>query len=179
MTLLTLRPNGAGASTQLSKVGDTANYLCVDETSRDSATTYVKIVGSEDAAVTGIDLYALPDHSSESGTINSVTAVMVAKYVMRISTGAPRIQVNGTNYGNAAGGLTTSYATYSQTWATNPNSGVAWTWSDIDALQAGCVLTGARRSGDARATQIYIEVDYTEGGGAAFKQSRALLGVGW
>jgi hypothetical protein len=53
-----------------------------------------------------------------------------------------------------------SYTTYSRTYATNPNGGVAWTDGAIDNLQAGFRIGDQTWSG-LRATQITVDVYYT------------------
>jgi len=61
--------------------------------------------------------------------------------------------------------LTTSYATYSSDWSTNPITGLAWTWSDIDALQAGVrsVQVGASFEGYLWVTQLYVGIQTSQG----------------
>lgn len=54
----------------------------------------------------------------------------------------------------------TSYAAYSRTYATNPGSGLAWTDSDVDSLQAGFRIGDEDHSG-MRATQVTVDVYYT------------------
>jgi len=50
-------------------------------------------------------------------------------------------------------------------WTTDPNTGEAWTWEAINALQAGFDL----KCGDGRSkcTQLYVEVEYTPAAGIA------------
>jgi len=55
--------------------------------------------------------------------------------------------------------LTTTYTEYTSEWSINPATGLAWTWSAIDALEVGVksVQTGTW-IGEIRVTQIYVKV---------------------
>ena len=55
--------------------------------------------------------------------------------------------------------LTTSYEKYTGDWGLNPKTKTYWTWSDIDALQAGVESRGIGTwTGEIRVTQLYVEV---------------------
>jgi len=56
--------------------------------------------------------------------------------------------------------VTTSYASYSYQWDTNPQTGNAWTWDEIDALQIGVGLRKAANGVATGCTQVYAEVSY-------------------
>jgi len=71
----TLRPNGAGTTTQLTPVGDTPNWECVDEETADDDTTYVK----NTEATWKTDTYAMQNHSVGSGDIEQVIVYVRAK----------------------------------------------------------------------------------------------------
>lgn len=135
----TLRPNGAGSETAITTQypASTEHWDKVDEETPDDGTTYVS-AGS--AFVWQRDLYALPDHTG-SGTINSVTVYARLKDdAGSRSTGKISIRTNGTTYDTSAYALTTSWANFSNVWTTNPNTSSAWTWDEIDALEAGISL---------------------------------------
>jgi hypothetical protein len=103
-----------------------------------------------------LDLYNLTNHSG-SGTISKI---IVHARVRDLTVGRIAIKTGGTIYysGNLSAGAT--YENKSFDWTTNPQTTIAWTWDDIDALQAGIELPG---TGGA-CTQLYVEVDYTAGG---------------
>lgn len=67
----------------------------------------------------------------------------------------------------------TTYVLFSETWATNPNTGTAWTVSDLDALQVG--VKKINGVGGA-VTYMYVEVNYTAGGGGAAGQIKVYNG---
>jgi UDP-2,3-diacylglucosamine pyrophosphatase LpxH len=58
--------------------------------------------------------------------------------------------------------LTTSYDDYSYTWATNPNTGKAWIWSDIKNLQIGVMLRGGFSEGirSSECTQVHATITF-------------------
>jgi PKD repeat protein len=112
------------------------------------------------------DLYNLPDQSL-TGTINSVTVYIEAERAILLvspqSSARPAIKTHGGIYYGTEVTLTTSYATYFYTWSTNPNTSTAWSWTEINDLQAGVSLRScnpylARQS---RCTHVYVVVDYT------------------
>src|SRR3989344_5262244 len=138
----TLRPNGAGSETAITTQfpASTFHYDKVDEETTDDNTTYVNAGGSNGWYR---DLYALPTHTG-SGVINSVTVYARLKDgVGSVSSGKISIRTNDTTYDTNAYALTTSWADKSNTWTTNPQTGSAWTWDEIDALEAGISLAYA------------------------------------
>jgi hypothetical protein len=153
MTTLYLRPNAAGNEAALSRYPNTgeANWQDVDEASPDEDATYVFSPATEDHR----DLYNLDD-TSQTGTINWIKVWMrcsglYAYTVIKVSgyTAREGSQVNPNVWSN-----------WSTQYTTNPDAGGAWTWAQLNALQAGVRLIGAEK-GDTRCTQVYIEVDYT------------------
>ncbi len=162
-----LRPNAAGDSTQLTKYPDSgANWDKVDEAVADDDTTYVKAVSTSYLR----DLYNLPAHSVGSGTINSITIYFcIATALSNKTAYAKPSQKSGTTVTDGTEvsktGVTT-YETFSQTYTTNPATGAAYTWDEIDALQIGLQLKISSTAGSsaAKCTQVYVEVDYTTGG---------------
>ncbi len=102
------------------------------------------------------------DDTSLTGTINSVTVYILARGTTSSSGYKIGIRSGETYYPSdgAANSLpvTTNYVEYSYTWLVNPGTLDAWTWSEINALQAGVAL---RKGG--RCTLIWVVVDYTSG----------------
>ncbi|MCG3219121.1 MAG: hypothetical protein KAR35_08955, partial [Candidatus Heimdallarchaeota archaeon] len=153
---LTLRPEGDGVSTNLTPTGEVSNYLCVDDVTSDDDISYV--INLDTGFLT--DTYATTDHTSELGNINSITVYVVVKI--------------GTSGGDAqivlrSGGVdypiditpTTTYASYSYQWTTNPADSQPWDWLDIDAMEIGVASSGGggpNRFG--RVTQVYAVVNY-------------------
>jgi hypothetical protein len=162
MAIETLRPNAAGDETSLSQYpASTYHWDKVDEATADDNTTYVYTT----AASYQRDLYNLPAHSVGSGTINSITIYFrIAINYSGTTVYAKPSQKSGTTVTDGTevtrtGAIT--YLTYSQTYTTNPATGVAYTWDEIDALQIGVCLKSGIYGISARCTQVYVEVDYT------------------
>ena len=134
---LYLYPNGSSA-TDLTAFGETENYECVDEIwhSPNDDTDYVY----SSASSTVSDWYDLPNHTTESGTINYVRVFGNALSYRGLTSGASYnfIVNDGStiDVGKNNAPLATSYLSYNETWATKPSGG-AWTWSDIDSMKIG------------------------------------------
>ena len=152
MTTLYLRPNGVGAETGLycNPSAGEANWQDVDEDPPD-VNTYVGMLGGSSR-----DLYALQDHTTETGTINWIKV-----WARVLGSGWNVIKVSGyaARDGNSGGGA--GYTNFNTQYSTNPDAGGAWTWAQLDALQGGVGLAGGKYD-ESRCTQVFIEVDYTE-----------------
>ena len=168
MATETLRPNGAGDDTELEPYDGTTNWQNVDEETPDGESTD----NYNDTNNWLRDLYAIADHSVGSGTINHVKVYAHCKF---FTSGTPensqlKITIKS---GEGAGApdtisegseetLTTTWTNYSHQWDTNPKTGSAWTWDEIDNLQAGVSLrAGGGDAYSADVTQVYVEVEYT------------------
>lgn len=151
---LTIRPNAAGATNQWTAVGCTDVWDCVNETTQNGDTDYVNV--SSD----GQDqFFNLEDHTTEIGEITNVRVIIWAKNEFPGDEDV-KICVNSSIYCSPVQSLTTSYAEYYYDWAEDPNGG-AWTWSDIDVLQAGVRSTiDGTWEGPVDVTQLYVEVTY-------------------
>ena len=154
-----LRPNAAGDETNQEPKDSAPNYGNVDEATPDEDTTYNRAAAGDDKR----DLYNLPASSGEE-TINFIKVYFRCKRAGTFGNAYayPAIKSDTTVTEGTQITLTSSYATYSQQWNTNPADGQAWEWSDIDALQIGTRLVGGTVR-EGRCTQVYVEVDYTAG----------------
>ncbi|MBI4302975.1 MAG: hypothetical protein HY665_01355 [Chloroflexi bacterium] len=160
----TLRPNDAGDETGISSQFPTsgAHWDKVDEAASDGDTTYV----ARNSGGWLEDLYNVANHYSGSGSINYVRVYMVARATGTPNQASARIHIktNGTEYDGSQVTVTTSYTAYSFQWDTNPQTDLAWTWSEIDALQIGVRIREANNNIPTRVTQVYVEVNYSGGG---------------
>jgi PKD repeat protein len=156
-----LVPNAAGSSPILSRVGAglTANWqACVTD---DGDTSYVYRTNNSYAT----DLYNLTTFTPPSSTcnINSVTVYIRARANGTVTQASAYISIRTTSTVNSSAypfTLTNNYDTYSYSWLTNP-AGSAWTWSQIDSLQAGPSLMRPGASGtDSRVTAVWVVVNY-------------------
>lgn len=158
----TLRPNAAGDETGLSFGGTTpadSNWESVDEDSSDDDVTYVE----SGAGVYETDLYNLAD-TALYGTINSVTVFVNCKGTkVGVFSAYTRIKTNGVAHDGSEITLTTTYVTYSTAYTTNPQTTAAWTWAEVNALQAGVALKKPTGGATSRCTQVWVVVNYTPG----------------
>jgi len=157
----TFRPHEAGDETKIEdqEPDSGEHWAKVDEVTSDGDNTYVY---TEDKKWQE-DLYRIPDHSTQTaaGDIDNVEVYMVSKGTSVDQTNAyAHIKTGGSEYNGTEETLTTSYATYSYQWDTNPQTTVAWAWDDIDALQIGIGLRQAEKGEGTRCTQVYAEVDF-------------------
>lgn len=129
----TFFPTGAGADTQLTPTGASANWQCVSEQSPDFDSTYVSsaTAGQE-------DLYAFTPALPTTNQIFGVGVKTLARkddsntrsIASLLSSGATVAQ-------GATNALGSSYVAYNDTYNTDPNTSAAWTVSAVNALQAG------------------------------------------
>ncbi len=108
------------------------------------------------------DLYQLTNYMEAGGfeTINSVTVHFrvagspgaIARAIIRTNDS----YFKGNDEIHPGGG----YADMSYQWTVNPDTDEAWTWDEINELQAGISLQGVKHGGPTRCTQVYVKVDY-------------------
>ncbi len=166
---LTIRPNGAGSETSISyQYPDSgSHYDKVDEETADDDSTYV---WTPDTASWERDLYALED-TSQTGDIEKIKVYWRVECSNPIICDAcamgqaskPSIRTHNTTYDGSETDhydACNSYYTYSREWTTNPYTGNAWTWDEINSLEAGANLYADSDAGYARLTQVYVEVYY-------------------
>jgi hypothetical protein len=55
----------------------------------------------------------------------------------------------------------TNFVTYSWQCDINPSTNEAWTWEELNQLQAGLTAKGDKRNNPALCTQVYVVVNYT------------------
>jgi hypothetical protein len=152
----TLRPDTAGSQTGLSQVPATGNqWDKVDEVTVDSDTTYVYSSASNYQE----DLYniATPNNFGQIIYVK-VYLVVRATVAPTRTTAYVHIVTGGNQFNSPELTVTTGYDTYSYQWNQNPNTGQAWSWSDIDALQIGAGLRRPAVGSETRLTQVYAEV---------------------
>lgn len=154
---ITLRPDGTGSLTNLTRSGCADNFQCVAEATADEDATIV----IRASASYQTDVYTIEDPPGSSGTIQSVTVYCRARRTKVQGDVQPVVYVSSTEYRGTQRTLTDAYADYSDTWATNPNTGATWTWTDIINLQAGVRLKGQNAAFPGYCTQVRIEVEYT------------------
>lgn len=132
VTVVTLRPNAAGDSTQFTPSAG-ANYECTDETQVDSDTSYV-----ESSTVGHVDLYNL---GALGYTPANIFGVQVSAYARKDDAGTRTVRTKAkagaTTANGSALGLSTDYLAAVSMMEVNPDDSAAWEVADIDALQIG------------------------------------------
>jgi len=162
-----LRPDAAGDASGCSREPKSGeNWDKVAEEAPDDYETYVYTKSDKSYKN---DLYNIQDHYEGTGTINGVTVYF------RVSGdehhGDPKtayakasIKIGGEIYSGDEETLTgLGFVDKSYFWATSPDTDEAWTWDEIDDLQAGVALKGTKH-GNAYCTQVFVIVDYEEEG---------------
>jgi hypothetical protein len=161
-----LLPNAAGDETNIRFQSPSSgeHWDKVDDWPADDGATYVANMLSNGYRR---DLYNLTDHFEAEGyeTINSI------RVYFRFSgstdggdhTGYAKAAIK--THGQVFEGSEVSqdggvYITKSYQWTVNPATNKAWTWGEIDDLQAGVSLRGERRFWPAYCTQVYVAVNY-------------------
>ena len=156
----TLRPTAAGDETNIaSQEPDSgAHWDKVDEATTDGDSTYIYTSN----AAWQEDLYNIADHSIGVGDINYVRVYIVCRADASPTQTSvyTHIKTNETEYNGSEATITTSYATYSYQWDTNPQTTATWTWDEIDALQIGVGLREPTSGQNTNCTQVYVEVNY-------------------
>ncbi len=148
---LTLHPSGADPGDTASYTGGTA-ATALD--SNDGNTSYGSSSDDDD------DFYLEIDDVAAFGSINSVQVFTVARMGMSIVF-TIGVKTNGSSYFSGSLSGTSSYLTYNgNLYTTNPQSGSAWTWSEVNNLVAIVNLTNG--SGMMRVTELYVVVDYND-----------------
>jgi hypothetical protein len=159
----TLIPVAAGDDTEFSAQFPNSgeHWDKVDEQPTDDPGTYIS---TEGYGSWERDLYNLSDYTGPSG-LETISAVTV---YFRFAAGGnynvqamASLKTNGELYDGPTESLSdTTFTTYSWESTVNPSTGKAWTWDEINALQAGVTARGSNKSKPVLCTQVYVQVNY-------------------
>ena len=156
-----LRPNAAGDDTNIQDQhpDEGEHWDKVADVEPDDSETYVYTTSKKYER----DLYQLEELGEDSVTIDGITvyfrftgangedpAPASARAVIKI----------GDNVYQGNEETSSTFVTKSDQWTTNPDTGEAWTWEEIDGLQAGVELKKGKDGDVAVCTQVYVAVDY-------------------
>ncbi len=155
-TTLILHPSGAAAGDEMkSYVGGSA-ASALDTNDGDSSYGRLDKLDTEEARL------ELDDHTSETSAIVSVQIKAVVKDDRGESADQMRLGLKTNNveyWGAVINDVSTSYTLYSGSlYTTNPNTGAAWTWSEIDSLVA--MVDNDNGVTEYLITELYAEVIY-------------------
>lgn len=154
---IVIRPNGSGSVTNFTDNGCSVNWQCVDESVADEDAT--RLIRASNSFAT--DVFNLENPTGNSCPVASVTVYCRARRSQNQGEIRPSVYVSGTLYQGTTQSLSsTSYLDYSQQWTTNPNTGNAWTWTEINSLQAGLSMHGQNSNFPSYCTQVWVVVAY-------------------
>ena len=133
--IMGLSPTGAGATTQWTP-STGSNWQNVDEKPADDA-DYNSV-----NEVDKIDTFTIEDMSSINGIVNNIKCIQVQARASKDGTPTPQnlnlvVRIGGSNYFSADKEVPTDFETLYNIWEKNPNSGVDWTESGINAMEIG------------------------------------------
>lgn len=159
MGSITLRPTGAGSSTQHTPNTGT-NWAAVDEEVADGAATYNRHTGDSSSGSIKLDMFTHGQTVPE-GT----NYVVTLHYNARISqaflgTIAPAVKMNGTDRTFPGDSLTTNFAAYSVEFDTNPNTDEPLVAADFENLQIGYQTVVAVIGVTIDISQLYVIITY-------------------
>jgi hypothetical protein len=160
LSLQTLRPDGAGAETNIAGQWPNSgeHWDKVDEATPDGSSTYVR----HNLTSYATDTYALPSGAGV-GDISQVTVYARCYGISgNYNYAKTVIRTHGGLYESTGHNLTTSWENLTTEYTTNPYTGNPWTWAEIDALEAGVALKSSSAGNFfAICTQVYVEVSYS------------------
>lgn len=131
--VVALRPNGAGAHTDLTPTGAATNWEAVDEQTPDGLTSY-----NASALEGDIDTYTLGDLPAGTWDVIALQAVwQAAKSDANAKFARPVLRIGGTDYVGASQAVPASFGALRQVFNTSPDTAAAWTEAEVDALEAG------------------------------------------
>jgi hypothetical protein len=163
MTQVIIRPSAVGDESNCAVSGDTPGWKCVDEAVADDDSTY----GFAYSGTSPRDLYNLEDVAA-AGSINYVRVYIrarrTASYVVKARTA---IKLGATVVEGSDISMISTYTNYYTEHTTKPGGG-AWTFADINNLQAGVHLNAYSEAVATRCTQVWVVVDYTPALGRSF-----------
>lgn len=156
-TIQRMAPNAQGFYSDFSPNTGTETE-CVDDNPHDGDTTYIS------DSFSFVDLsstFELESASSAgiSGTINGVKPYIIA-HGGGSSTHGVRMHIDISDY-DSGQSTASDYRLVAKVHSTNPDTTVAWTTGDLDALQVGIAVTSAA-GGLNRCTAVGAMVDFTE-----------------
>ena len=162
-----LNPSGFGSvQGQNVAVGCSQSWQCAQTDDGDTSYVY-----SPQTAGTGprSDLYALEDITGHSEPIVSVAVHIVSRSANGLSgnSATPLLKVGSapTIFNGSALVPTAVYAEVTAAYATNPATGQAWNWTDINSLQAG-VRHQVAGADEVRTTRVAVDVCWLPAAGA-------------
>jgi hypothetical protein len=180
MATQTRVPTGDGTETNwFPNTGTRVDAVDDPVGSPDDDTAYIDQTASGQRCSFTFPVFTVPGGS----TINSVQIIGRLKYVGTSSDVRLNVYNESTVNEDTDRSLTSSYANYTRTMATNPFTAAAWTVDQVNTEPSTAnrlveiEVRSIAPNTDIRCTSLYVLVDYTASGGSTTKQLAA-LGVG-
>ena len=159
----TLVPVAAGDDTEIyAQFPDEGEHWDkVDEQPADDLGTYVSTAGS---TAWQRDLYNLSNFTGASGTETITNVIIYFRFASGDAYNVKAMAALKTN-DQVFEGPTITYGSpvfNTESWEcpVNPSTSEAWTWEEINALQAGVTARGNAKTKPAIVTQVYVLVNY-------------------
>ncbi len=133
----------------------------VDDMPADEEETYVQNSGANQYRR---DLYGLTSRMYADGTETITSVTVYFRYTSDDGVGNAKAAIK--TYGTVFEGSEESYAggnawqTRSYQWTANPATTEAWTWDEVDDLQAGINLRPTNPQIKVSCTNVYVRVDF-------------------
>ena len=157
---LTIRPNADGDSVDDWNSAGLGTWQSVDDTVLNVG-DYRYYSEAEVIQTQYVDIFRMQNHTSETDLVTQIQVFAVIDQTPYADTMQVAIKThNQIYYGN---NLLNSddWTLVSQTWTTNPFTGSAWTWEEIDSLQIGVRLKNTADGWDyGRCAQLYAVITY-------------------
>lgn len=155
--VMKVKPFGAAVGDSTSSYSGGTAATAMD--TKDNDSSYARL----DKDSTPVTRAALDDPVA----IGSIISVRIRAYI-RDSDGSGSdnlrlgLKIGGVDYwGGTIFNINSSYSLYSGTqYYTNPNSGTAWTWANINSLEA--MVNKLTNNGVHRITELWAEIEYSE-----------------
>lgn len=128
-----LQPTADGALEQFTPKSGGDNYVEVDDPERDEDSSY-----NESDVVGDKDLFVMQDLATTPETIFAVQATINARKTEAGTRGlVASVRIGGTDYDSSEHLLLQDYIYEMFIWETSPDSGAAWTESEVNNMEAG------------------------------------------
>jgi len=158
--LMTLYPDGSGSNNipSIYPTNGYSHWQAVSDYSAADSTAYVYVGSGYTGSYT--DYYSTQSSGDPSGTINSVTESIRITTTSTSDTAQTYLRLNGVSVSGTAWtpSQTNTWTTHSDTLA-RPGGG-SWSWTDIDNLQSGVMLTRNAGGSTIECTLVYVVVDF-------------------
>ena len=148
------RPNEAGDTTSFTPNGAATDWECVSDSGND--TTFI----FKNATTSYLqDLYNFPSHTTENGIITSITFSFRIASASGTVYSIPAFKIGGVSYnGTEQSVIGSTFVTKTQIYTVSPATSTAWTWSEIDGLQAGVWLKDS--DNQPRCSEVSLTIAY-------------------